>query len=245
MLRQFVFGSVACAGLFASSLVFAAEPGAQTQVAFNDQQQERADVGLSVRSPDAAQEQVGPTLFAAHPHHRVHFGGYAAPSFGVTSLNDHTAFDIGARGAFIMNDRFGVGLAGYAMGWDGPSGDNPQLNKQHALAGGYGGLLLEYRVLPWFPIHGLIDTTFGGGFVCTSSHRVESDYDDHSRRECDEGRGFGMILPTASVEVNLTRFMRLSTGAGYRFAFARDRDGISGRDLSGWTARTNLQFGWF
>jgi len=243
MLRQFVFGSVVCASLLASTLGFAEEPDARERVAFNEQTEVRDDVGLSRRSPVAAEEEVGPTLFTMR-RHRAHLGGYGAPSFGVTSLNGHTAFDVGARGAFIVNDRFGIGLSGYAMGWDGPTGDNAELNKQHQLVGGYGGLLLEYRVLPWFPIHGLIDTTFGGGVVCTST-RWANDDDDGRRRECQDSRGFGMILPTANIEVNLTRFLRLSTGAGYRFAFARDRNGISGRDLSGWTARTNLEFGWF
>ncbi len=191
-----------------------------------------------------APDSSGPTLFGS-PTRRHRFGAYGAPSFGVTSLNGHAAYNFGARGAFIIDDRFGIGLAGYAMGWDGSQGDNPNLSKDRELIGGYGGLLLEYRILPQFPVHGLIDTTFGAGFVCTSARDSNTDDDDSRRHECDDGRGFGVIEPTANIEVNLTRFMRLSAGGGYRFAFAPDRDGISGHDLSGLTMRTNLQFGWF
>ena len=74
-----------------------------------------------------------------------------------------------------------------------------------------------------------------GGAICT---RTSDD-------ECEEGRGFGFVEPTANLELNVTDYMRVTLGGGYRFAFASERDGISGSDLSGAVGRMNFEFGWF
>jgi hypothetical protein len=161
---------------------------------------------------------------------------YIAPALGATSLNGHAAYNIGLRAAYLLNDNFAVGLAAYGMGWDGRNGDNRALNDDRQLSGGYGGVLIEYRLLPQYVVHGVFDTTIGGGGICTRSTRED---------DCADGRGFGFVEPTASVELNLTDYMRITLGGGYRFAFASERDGISGSDLSGFVGRSNLEFGWF
>jgi hypothetical protein len=161
---------------------------------------------------------------------------YIAPALGATSLNGHAAYNIGLRAAYLFNDNFALGLAGYAMGWDGSNGDNRFLNDNRQLSGGYGGVLIEYRLLPQYVLHGVFDTTLGGGAICTRSTR-----DD----DCEDGRGFAFVEPTANLELNVTEYMRVTLGGGYRFAFASERDGISGSDLSGFVGRSNLEFGWF
>jgi hypothetical protein len=166
-----------------------------------------------------------------------HNGFYLAPSLGTTSINGNLAYNVGFRGAWLVNRTFGLGLAGYGFGWDGRRGDNPTLSSDRRLNGGYGGLLMQYVIGSKHVVHGLIDTTVGGGYVCTD----ETD----DGRDCNRGRSFFMVEPTASVEVNVTDFMRISLGGGYRLAAAEERQGVSGRDLSGFVARTNLEFGIF
>jgi hypothetical protein len=161
---------------------------------------------------------------------------YIAPAFGATSLNGHAAYNFGLRAAYLLNDNFSLGLAAYGMGWDGSNGDNRSLNDNRQLTGGYGGLLVEYRLLPQYVVHGVFDTTIGGGGICTRSTR-----DD----DCEASRGFGFVEPMANLELNVTDYMRVTLGGGYRFAFASERDGISGSDLSGFVGRTNIELGWF
>ena len=213
MSRFTVCAGIALASTLVSSLALATEP--------------LASITPVVQSGATVSDQAEtPTLFGSGAR-KVRIGGYGAPSIGITTINGHAAFDLGARGALVLNDRFGIGLAGAVMGWDGDRGENPGLSNQRELIGGYGGLLLEYRIVPQFPIHGRIDTIIGGGVVCTS---LEQSFDDdgHEGRDCDRSRGFAMVEPTANVEMNLTRFMRLSVGGGYRFAFAREKNGIDG-----------------
>lgn len=188
----------------------------------------------SASNPSNARDS-GPALFG-EPRHNP-FNIYFAPSIGATTLNHHLAADVGIRGAYLLDEHWGIGLAAHAMGWDGREGPNPRLEEGRQIGAAYGGLLLEYRLFPESVVHGLFDTTIGGGVVCTDDGR-----DDE---ECQGRRGFMMLESTSNVEVNVTHYLRLSVGAGYRFAFASEHDGISGGDLGGYVVRSNLALGWF
>jgi hypothetical protein len=191
--------------------------------------------GGSSASLEAPESDRPDTLFGGRSYGFRHHM-YIAPAIGATAINGHAAYNIGLRTAYMFNDNFALGLAAYGMGWDGSNGDNRILNDDRQLTGGYGGVLIEYRLLPQYVLHGVFDTTIGGGAICTRSTR-----DD----DCEDGRGFGFVEPTANLELNVTDYMRVTLGGGYRFAFASERDGISGSDLSGFVGRTNFEFGWF
>jgi hypothetical protein len=177
-----------------------------------------------------------PTLFDSTPSHNP-FNIYFAPSLGATTLNHHLAADVGVRGVYLLDEHWGVGLAAHAMGWDGKDGPNPTLDDRREIGAAYGGLLVEYRLFPEYVVHGLFDATLGGGVVCTDDGR-----DDES---CQGRRGFMMLETTSNVEVNLTHYLRLSAGAGYRFAVASEHDGVSGGDLGGFVVRSSIALGWF
>jgi hypothetical protein len=184
----------------------------------------------------ASEGRDSPTLFDSKPSHNA-YNIYFAPSFGATTLNHHLAADIGIRGAYLLDEHWGVGLAAHAMGWDGRDGPNPTLDDRRQIGAAYGGLLLEYRLFPRSVVHGLFDATVGGGVVCTDDGR-----DDE---ECQGRRGFMMLESTSNVEVSLTHYLRVSVGAGYRLAFAPEHDGISGDELGGYVVRSNVALGWF
>jgi hypothetical protein len=226
MSRVALFVSIALGTSLSSALALAEAPVAA----------EATETNAVESAPVGAGRDSSPTLFGGEPKHNP-FNIYFAPSFGATTLNHHLAADIGVRGAYLLDEHWGIGLAAHAMGWDGRDGPNPTLDDSRKIGAAYGGLLLEYRLFPDSVVHGLFDATVGGGVVCTDDGR-----DDE---ECEGRRGFMMLESTSNVEVNLTHYLRISAGAGYRFAFASEHDGVSGGDLGGWVVRSSVALGWF
>jgi hypothetical protein len=167
-----------------------------------------------------------------------HNGWYVGPTLGSTTINGNWALDLGINAGWIANRTLSLGLTGHAFGWDGGAQDNPTLDHSRRLTGAYTGALFRYLFRPRQVVHGVMDLTLGGGFVCT---RVKTDNHD----ACDGGRGFFMVTPAAGVEVNVVDFMRTSITGGYRFAAASEKDGISASDLGGFVGLLNVNFGRF
>ena len=212
--------------LMSSSVAFAAGPAT------------KALARLDQRSSYAADTSNRPETLAGRHGVLEHNGWYVGPSLGSTMVNGNIAANIGIKAAWLANRNYGLGLAAYGFGWTGRTEDNPTLSSDRRLNGGYGGVLMQYIVMPNRLVHGFIDATVGGGFVCT---RLKVDNED----ECKSGRGFFMVAPTMGFELNVTDFMRAGASGGYRFAAAETRDGVSGSDLGGFIAVANFSFGQF
>ena len=163
-----------------------------------------------------------------------HSGWYVAPSFGATSLDGHFSSMVGLRGGWLINRQFGIGLAANVFGWDSTHIDSPRLNTR--VDGGYGGLLLQYVIASDKLLHGSIETTLGAGALC---------YDSTIGNRCNDPIKFYAFEPTANLELNVTSFMRIAVGGGYRFAAVEDRSSSPNADLSGFVTRTSLKFGQF
>jgi hypothetical protein len=162
-----------------------------------------------------------------------HHGFYGAPTFGVTMLNDQAAPMIGMRSAWIANYNFGVGFTFNALANHVTEGAQ---YRGRAL-GGYGGLLLEYLIAPQRRVHGVIDTTIGGGVMCQQTGETGDD-------DC-KGHAFVAIEPTANLELNVFKAMRVRVGAGYRAALGTSGSTLSNRELGGVVGRAALEFGKF
>ena len=157
-------------------------------------------------------------------------GEYVAADMGVTNITGEVAPTFGLRGALRLNRRFGVGLSGTGVALN----DFRPLDERMSV--GYGGVFGEYIVGSNRLLHGVVDLTLGGGAVCH----------DGGTHDCNgHAQGFFLAEPTANLELNIASFLRLETGVGYRFAVARERDGIGTADLSGFVGRVGLAFGRF
>jgi hypothetical protein len=179
------------------------------------------------------QTLIGPDGFLRHS------GWYVAPSFGATGIDGHAGYLTGLRGAWVLNRTFGIGFAGSGFGWDVYHSD-ALTSPDRRIAGGYGGLLLQYTLAADQLVHGFFDTTIGGGAACYDLH------DANRWDSCSSATAFFAFEPSANVEVNVTKFMRVAVGAGYRLALTDTMDkGLTSSDLSGLVARTNLEFGQF
>jgi hypothetical protein len=181
----------------------------------------------------APQTLIGPDGFLRHS------GWYVAPSFGATGVDGHAGYLTGLRGAWVLNRTFGIGLAGNGFGWDVYHPDSLS-SPDRRMAGGYGGVLLQYNLASDQLVHGFVDTTIGGGAACYDVH------DANQWDRCSSTALFFVFEPSANVELNVTKFMRVAVGAGYRLALTDSMNkGLASSDLSGLVARTNLEFGQF
>lgn len=218
--------------LFTSSLAAAQTPPGAILATTGDDTSVQAPLPVPV--DDNPQTLIGPDGFLRDS------GWYLAPSFGMTGIDGHVGYLTGLRAAFVMNRTFGIGLAASGFGWDVMRSDSLSSGVDRRVAGGYGGLLLQYNIASDRLVHGFVDTTIGGGAACYDT------LDANRWESCQNATAFFVFEPSANVEVNVTRFMRVAVGAGYRLALTDTMNkGLGTSDLGGLLARANLEFGQF
>jgi hypothetical protein len=225
--------SALSAALFTSSLAAAQTPPGAILATTGAEQSALAPTAVPTTDDDP-QTLIGPDGFLRHS------GWYVAPSFGVTGVDSHVGYLSGLRGAWVMNRTFGIGLAANGFGWDVLHSDSLNTHADRRMAGGYGGLLLQYNIAPDRLVHGFVDSTIGGGAACYDTHEA------NRWESCPSATAFFVFEPSANVEVNVTKFMRVAVGGGYRLALSDTMNkGLASSDLSGFLARANLEFGQF
>ncbi len=177
-------------------------------------------------------------------------GGYGGITTSYTNIDNRDAIMIGARGAWLINHKIGIGLAGTGFLTEGKV--DTQLNgDRYQLEGGYGGLFLEYIVNPNSPIHLSFPLTIGaGGVSYTESYNSFRGNDFDHFGEDDEA--FFVIEPGVELELNLLKFMRMAFGVSYRYTsdvslnYVSNNQTIVSKDvLNGFSGGITLKFGKF
>lgn len=116
------------------------------------------------------------------------------------------------------------------------------------LTGGYAGFAFEPRLAPMSGVHLSFPCMVGAGAMTLLSRNRYSGWDedewDESRKTL-EAEPFFIVEPGVSLEINLTRFMRLSGGVSYRFTSGRDMLMVKQSHISGAAANVSLKFGKF
>ena len=141
-------------------------------------------------------------------------GGYGALSFSYTQIDGKDAFLMGARGSWIIDHSFAIGLGGCGFindvnyhGWMNNDLDNN-------LVGGYGGIYLEPILAPRLPVHISIPVLLGvGGITNIEDHRNWDNwvFDD------SQSDVYLVFEPSVELEFNMTRHFRVAGSIGYRF----------------------------
>lgn len=189
-------------------------------------------------------------------------GGYGALTFGYTQIDGKDAMVIGARAAWIANHHFALGLAGRGFFNNFNSNEyydptyNPNYDPNYALAGGYGGILLEPIVAPNYPVHVSFPVLIGaGGVSATPTNWQNVDYYNQYYYGTD---AYFVLEPGVDVEFNITKFFRIALGASYRYTsdvylqykYLNDLDetvyvNVPKDALRGFNFDFSLKFGWF
>jgi hypothetical protein len=169
-------------------------------------------------------------------------GGYGALSFSYTEIDNKDAFLMGARGSWIIDHSFAIGLGGCGFindvdyhGWLNTDLDNN-------LAGGYGGLYLEPILAPRLPVHISFPVLLGVGGISNIPDQVNWDnwvFDDSNSDV------YLVLEPTIELEFNMTRHMRLAGTIGYRFTSDIELENTNPDILKGTNIGLIFKFGKF
>lgn len=176
-------------------------------------------------------------------------GGYGGLSVAYSNIDERDAILVGGRGAWLINHKVGIGLAGY--GFLTESRFDNVLNNRYQLAGGYGGLFLEYILNPKSPIHLSFPLTIGAGGV-TYTRNNGTFLNDIDGFYGEDSEAFFVVEPGVEVEINLIKFMRIAFGASYRYTSNIGLNYFDGSGaileeeaLRGFNAGITLKFGKF
>ncbi len=182
-------------------------------------------------------------------------GGYGAIMVNYSEINNRDAILIGARGAWLINHSFGLGLGGYGFMNDPVLDDKLNSlsdNSKYQTAGGYGGIILEPIVAAKKPIHLSFPILIGAGGVAYSKHWEDYDSEDY-QNDYEDSDAFFVVEPGVELEFNMVKFFRLALSTSYRFTSDINMnynngtgDRIGSQDmLRGWNFGIAMKFGKF
>jgi hypothetical protein len=219
-------------------------------------------VALAAAVPLAAQSDE--TLFSGR-RGRGSIGGFGAPAAVITSVDGEATMMVGGGGALLLGRHLAIGVAGYGTVSDGRRDRN--FRPADGIEFGYGGLTLAWITQPSRLVHLTGGVLIGAGVVESGqSQFLEGNRNLFSSNLTRYQYGYrdevAIIEPDLSAEVNLTRWMRMTIGGGYRFAPGGEGDrrsrGLNGLNplssialppdayrLAGPTARLAIKFGKF
>ncbi len=183
------------------------------------------------------QGQTPETLFDDDIRH----GGYWAPVYGATSINGQFAYLRGSRWAWVINFRgehsVNLGMGRYRtytsfdpVDWNIQDVEEPDLKTR------YRGFELEYVNQTYRLFHFSAHTLVGSGTVRYDNGADELD------KTSDQ---YFVLQPAASLNLNVTRWFRLTGSAAYRYVGDLNLEGTSGSDLGGFLGFVGLRFGKF
>ena len=152
-------------------------------------------------------------------------GGYGAIMVGYSQIWDKDAILIGARGGWIINHNFALGMGGYGFMTD-PQTD-PYIqdaitgqNTKYQITGGYGGLLFEPIVGAKMPVHLSFPILIGAGGIAYTKHWENTDWDNPDydyQNTYEDSDAFFVLEPGVELEFNMLKFFRIALSASYRY----------------------------
>jgi hypothetical protein len=167
-------------------------------------------------------------------------GGFGGPEVKFTSIDDDFAVLVGARGGWIINHSFILGIGGYGLVQDNINRYPIGFDRYNFLTMGYGGFMMELDFNPHKLVHGSGIILIGGGAL---GRAISGPYYREPLDNTEDG--FFVVEPEVNVTVNMTSFFRISTGASYRFVSDVEMSGLTNGDISGPAATLTLRFGKF
>ena len=169
-------------------------------------------------------------------------GGYGAVSFSYTQIDGKDAFLMGGRGAWVIGHSFALGFGGNGFINDVNYQNPHDMGMNNGLAGGYGGLYLEPIIAPRFPVHLSFPILIGVGGI--TNVRYSQDWENYYYDETLTDTYF-VIEPTAELEFNMTRNIRMALTCGYRFTSDIIIKNVSPDILRGFNYGLIMKFGKF
>lgn len=163
-----------------------------------------------------------------------HLGFFLAPAYGITSMDGSSASIFNLRGGLSIRDKFSFG--GYfstSLNEIKPESETVQgVYMDYWTVGGFA----EYTLFSKKVAHLTLPLYFGYGEVEMDNERGDAGLGEAN---------FFQLEPSALLEVNLHKNVRVNMGAGYRFVGQMHYRNFNQSDISGLTAYVGLKFGLF
>lgn len=183
---------------------------------------------------------------------KLHHGGWGAPTAHCTRILDQDALLVGARGGWLINHRFTLGVAGHGLvtnlrhqAYDDHLQESGQaFYGRSSFHMGYGGLLLEPIIAYRSPVHVSLPVIIGAG-GCGYSFNAPPPQDLDPVALPANSQAFFVVEPGIDLELNLIPLVRLGLGASYRFTSDLDLPGTPKDALHGFNAGINVKVGRF
>jgi hypothetical protein len=200
-----------------------------------------------VSAPSSKGDSDIKTLFNTSGH-KIQAGFFIGPEAAYTQFDGRSAYLGGMSLGVILDHVFSVGLAGYGILNSGNlwfDHIDPYDMSGAYLYGGYGGVKMEFRVLPSFPVHLNIPVLIGGGGLVYNTSGWNYDHSDMYDGRTIDWDAFFVLEPGVMMEVNILKFLRLDAGVTYRFAPGLDLVNTSSSMASNFNVNLSLKFGKF
>ncbi|MGW8317358.1 MAG: hypothetical protein ACWGNV_17305 [Bacteroidales bacterium] len=182
----------------------------------------------------AAQDREYRTIFD-NQHLRI--SGMGGPFMQFTSIAGEFGHMMGGGGAVLINDFY---IGGYGLGLTNAIPDYVNDRPNDRLTLGHGGFWIGYSLFGDKPIHLSLSTLIGWGEFGIMQ------YDGNYPFIRDK---IFVLSPTAEVEFNLTRYLRIGAGVTYNLYSMVDGESLSHyytwQDLSSPGGFLSFKFGWF
>ena len=176
------------------------------------------------------------------------FGGFLEVEAKAGEINGQTGLLLGGAVKGVFGSQINIGFAGYGLTTSIESDTYDEENELYEVDFGYGGLVLEPVIGDRSAVHITLPILFGIGGIGLQKNRYdifdEDDIDWEDYEAFDEDV-FLVVEPGMNLELNLLRNLRLNVGATYRYVYDNDVIGLSDEELSGFTGKVGLKFGWF
>ena len=178
--------------------------------------------------------------------YKLRFSGSSTTAY--TTIGGNSGIQLGGSLTFLSNRRLTVGFSGYAV-QSSSAADVNLSNNDYRVAGGYGGLLLEYSFNPDKLFHLSFPLMIGGGgvaYVRQFDNLLDLD------RVVEDAEALFVIEPGVNVEMNVLKYLKIGLGASYRYTsdatlaynFSNDRI-IENTALNSLSFGFMVKFGWF
>jgi hypothetical protein len=196
------------------------------------------------------------TLFGNKEHkHNISLGYFVELSAGYTQFGTKDVFLPGLNFGMILNHNWAIGLSGSCV-----ANTNylhfqniyfdyiTQQMTEARLDGGYGGLLLEYTLLPRSVVHVSFQMMVGGGYMAyydkNFSYSSGYPYSHHNQNTIDDDYFF-VVEPGIKAEFNIIKKVRIGVGVSYRYTPDLKLVNTSSGLINQFTGRLLLRFGKF
>ena len=165
----------------------------------------------------------------------LRISGMGGPFMQFTAVAGEFGHLMGGGGAVLLNNFY---FGGYGLGLTNAIPDYVNDNPSDRLSLGHGGFWLGYSLFGEKPIHFSFSSLIGWGEFGIMQ------YDGYYPFIRDK---IFVVAPTAELEVNLTRYLRIGAGVSYNLYTMMDEHmhGYRSSDISAPAGFLSFKFGWF